>query len=310
MRTEVARSAQRLRVLELYCGIGGCAAALGDTAARIIAVDINRLALTVYRYNFEHPVVPALVESVEVDRLRRWEADLWWLSPPCQPFTRRGLQRDLEDPRAATFLAVLKRLAEARPAYVACENVPPFRESRARQRLLETLQRAGYRDVQEHLLCPTQLGVPNRRRRYYLIAALGALSPAPPLPASRHLNRLSEYLDPEPAPDLTVDANVVARYRGALHVARADDPAAITHCFTSAYGRSPVRSGSYLATDSGVRRFSPGEILRLLGFPSTYRLPPELPLDKAWRLVANSLSIDAVRRVLSSIPELGRLSCY
>ena len=95
------------------------------------------------------------------------------------------------------------------------------------------------------------------------------------------------------------------RYRGALHVIDPGDPRAVAHCFTSAYGRSPVRSGSYLATKTGVRRFSPAEILRLLGFPESFRLPPELGLEGAWRLVGNSLSIDAVRWVLGTIPELG-----
>ena len=70
-------------------------------------------------------------------------------------------------------------------------------------------------------------------------------------------------------------------------VVRGDDPAAITSCFTSAYGKSPVRSGSYLITSDGLRRFSPEEILRLLGFPRWFSLPPELRPRTAWKLVGN-----------------------
>ena len=81
----------------------------------------------------------------------------------------------------------------------------------------------------------------------------------------------------------------------------------MTCCFTSAYGRSHVRSGSYLQQDTGVRRFSPTEILRLLGFPASYRLPPDLSLSKAWRLVGNSLAIAPVRAMLSTIPELAAI---
>ena len=100
---------------------------------------------------------------------------------------------------------------------------------------------------------------------------------------------------------------MIERYGAALHVVRAEDPDAVTTCFTSAYGRSPVRSGSYLATETGLRRFSPAEILRLLGFSASYRLPADLPLENAWRLVANSLSIVAIRSVLSTVPELDSL---
>ncbi|MGB7492357.1 MAG: DNA cytosine methyltransferase, partial [Thermoanaerobaculia bacterium] len=59
-----------------------------------------------------------------------------------------------------------------------------------------------------------------------------------------------------------------------------------------------------LRTASGLRRFSPMENLRLLGFPPDFRLPPTLSVQVAWRLVGNSLSVPAVRCVLSAIPEL------
>lgn len=295
-------SAGPLRVLELYCGIGGCAAALAATPARITAVDVNRLALGVYGHNFDHRTIPSLVESLSVDRMRRWGADLWWMSPPCQPFTRRGRQRDLDDPRAATLLAALERLGQARPRYLAFENVPAFEGSRAHALLHATLRRARYLSIQEASICPTEFGVPNRRRRYYLVAARGELSSfrAP----SGDGVELRRCLDPDPCPELAVEPSLIERYRAALHVVRADDPRAVTACFTSAYGRSPVRSGSYLATDTGVRRFSPQEILCLLGFPASYRLPVDLPLANAWRLVGGSLSIVAVRAVLAAIPEL------
>ena len=34
-------------------------------------------------------------------------ADLWMLAPPCQPYTRRGLQQDAADWRARSFLKIL-----------------------------------------------------------------------------------------------------------------------------------------------------------------------------------------------------------
>ncbi len=294
---------KRLRVLELYCGIGGCAAAFEGPAARsVAAIDVNRVALRVYRHNFSHPTVAALVESVPIEQLRQWEADLWWMSPPCQPFTRRGLKRDLDDPRAETLIATLERVAEVRPTYFAFENVPGFKASRGHELLLSTLDRAGYREVQEHILCPTEFGVPNRRRRYYLVASRGALAPLQPMPAT--IRKLREYLDADPDPALAVDPDVIESYSGALDIVETDDPAAITSCFTSAYGRSLVRSGSYLATESGIRRFSPAEILRLLGFPDDYSLPADLPIKNGWRLAGNSLSVTVVQSLLSTVPVL------
>lgn len=319
--------ANRLRVLELFCGIGGCAAALGERAEIVAAVDINPLALSVYQHNFRRaPVHVRTIESLPAEWYRGLDADLWWLSPPCQPYTSRGRQLDANDFRAQALLALIQRMAEIRPRYLALENVAGFGGSQSHQRLRAALDAGGYR-VREQLLCPTQLGVPNRRRRFYLVASRdgdlcqsddGPLSTmAVPRPSRFTLRQI---LDARPLEALWMPDGFSSRYRGAVHIVGADDPHAETHCFTSSYGGSVVRSGSYLAVPrrdgcseplgeqcldkvAGVRRFSPHEILRLFRFPADYRLPDGLAMRKAWQLVGNSLSVAAVRQVLAAIPE-------
>lgn len=319
---------QRLRVLELYCGIGGCAAAVGDRAEIVAAVDINLKALAVVAHNFSHPRAARTLESIPSKIWREWQADLWWLSPPCQPYTHKGRQRDLNDPRAASFLVVLDRLAELQPPFVALENVPGFHGSKAYGRLREVLHHAGYA-VHEQLLCPTALGVPNRRRRFYLVASRqGALSwerswatlgPGPSAkrkaggtqllssdgaaPSGTTRFSVREILDPHPQPSLRVPQVDIERYAGALHVVDAAEETAECACFTAGYGRSLVRSGSYLVSHDGLRRFSPAEILRLLCFPAAFTLPPHLTPRQAWRLVGNSLSVRAVQAVLEPVFE-------
>ncbi|XP_075683715.1 tRNA (cytosine(38)-C(5))-methyltransferase isoform X2 [Rhinoderma darwinii] len=95
------------------------------------------------------------------------------MSPPCQPFTRIGLQGDVSDPRAKSFLYVLEilpRLQNA-PSYILLENVKGFESSEARDSLIRTLESCGY-VYQEFLLSPPCLGIPNSRLRYFLIAKL------------------------------------------------------------------------------------------------------------------------------------------
>ncbi len=297
-----------LRVVELYCGIGGCAAALAGmpapfgTAARVtLACDISAPAIAVYRHNFpRHAAEVRLIDTLPAARLRALDADLFWLSPPCQPFTRRGHERHLDDPRAQTFLAALGLIEACRPPFVALENVVGFERSAGRERLLEVLAAAGYAAVQERLLCPSELGWPNRRPRYYLVAAQGTLG-APQSPRQERV--LAEFLDPEPAPGLELDRELAARFAFALHQVDATGPAALTSCFTSAYGRSPVRAGSYLVLPGGgLRLFSPQEILRLLGFPRDFTFPASLSRRQAYKLAGNSLSLPAVQAVLASLP--------
>jgi DNA (cytosine-5)-methyltransferase 1 len=207
------------------------------------------------------------------------------------------------DPRAASLLVVLERLGELRPPFVALENVPGFQGSRAHERLLSVLVTGGY-TVSECQLCPTELGVPNRRRRFYLVASrCGPLSgpKSPKNPDSPMV--LREILDRDAGPAFRVPQAAIKRYDGALHVVDAADERAECSCFTSAYGRSFVRSGSYLDTPDGIRRFSPAEILRLLGFPDSFTLPPQLSPRRAWPLVGNSLAVHAVRAILEPVFE-------
>ncbi len=275
-------SDDRLRVLELYCGIGGVAAALGGTAEVVAAVDIDRQALAVYAANFAHPAHARNLDAAAAAAFAALGADLWTLSPPCQPYTRRGRGRDLDDPRAASLPPLLDALAAAPPPYLFLESVPGFAGSRAHARLRAVLDGAGYRVV-ERLLCPSQWGMPNRRRRFYLVAGRAGAAPLGPVAAPPARPRglvLAELLDAAPAPELAVPGRLARAYRHALDVVDPADPAARTACFTAAYGRSPVRSGSYLVTappaapgdPPSLRRFSPREILRLLGFPEG--LPP------------------------------------
>jgi DNA (cytosine-5)-methyltransferase 1 len=294
-----------MRILELYSGIGGCAAAVAGRAVVVAAVDIDRAALAVVRHNFDHPAVARTLESAPSEFFRRGDADLWWLSPPCQPFTRRGRMRDADDRRSESLAALVGHIAELRPRHVALENVPPFLDSRMRRHLVTALAAGGYK-VRERILCPSEMGIPNRRRRYYLVASRDRLVEWPPLPRRRF--RLADVLEAEPCEEVFVPPSLAARYAGAIDVVDPADDGAIAACFTSAYGRSPVRSGSYVATPRGPRRFSPREILRLLGFGESFAFPLPITLRQAWGLAGNSLSIPAVRFVLSAIPELAEAS--
>lgn len=290
-----------VRVLELFAGIGGCAAALAGRAEVVAAIDIHSQALDVYALNFPHPTRRLTIESIPDAAFDKWLADVWWLSPPCQPYTRRGLQRDTQDPRAAPLLSLIERIPRLRPQALALENVPPFAQSIACATLCKTLKQCGYHQW-ECQLCPTQLGIPNRRERYYLVASLSPLKP-PQFP-TYVMRPLRSLLDLDPDSSLALPPDTARQYAEALDMVDADDPQAICACFTAAYGRSPVRSGSYLRTSNGLRRFSPQEVARLLGFPASFQLDPRLTREQAWRLVGNSLSVVAVAHVLSAIPDL------
>ncbi|XP_048807415.1 tRNA (cytosine(38)-C(5))-methyltransferase [Lagopus muta] len=166
-----------LRVLELYSGIGGMHQALKEScvcAEVVAAVDVNTLANEVYKHNFPStPLWAKTIEGIALKEFDRLSFDMILMSPPCQPFTRIGLQGDVSDPRTKSFLYILDILPRLQklPKYLLLENVKGFESSSARNELLRTLETCGFK-YQEFLLSPTCLGIPNSRLRYFLIAKL------------------------------------------------------------------------------------------------------------------------------------------
>lgn len=302
-------SLPKLRALELFCGIGGFAAAVAGGGVRVVgALDQSEVALGVYRLNFpNHHARQADLEKIDAEELAAFGADLWWLSPPCQPYSVRGRGLDLADPRARSLARLLKvfgKIPEPQlPHRLALENVPGFARSQARQGLVRLLRERGY-ELRERQLCPTELGLPSRRPRYYLVASrVGLASPQPPSrPAPRPLREfLDQALNENPPPDLLVPEPVLTRFGEGLRILDPADPAAYTTCFTAGYGKSLMHAGSYLRSKQGVRRFAPQEIARLLQLPAEFRFPKQLPLRKRWQLLGNSLSVAAVREVLREL---------
>ncbi|MCA9134081.1 MAG: DNA cytosine methyltransferase, partial [Planctomycetales bacterium] len=314
------------RVLELFAGIGGLAHAWPEVKV-VAALDINTQAASVYRRSLSHPYQVREIESLSDELLGHYAANLWWLSPPCQPFTRRGQQRDVADRRTRGLQRIVEAIAACRPQAIGLENVVGFLGSRASERLLQCLADCGYQ-VAIRELCPSHLGWPNRRPRVYLLAARERLRPWRAVP--RYDCRLQDLLSPaaavEPAAqhrpgesngtgdttgdstgdstggtteqELWLPTQYVEKYWSALDRIEVLSDDACTACFAASYGKTLLHAGSYLRVGNRYRRFSPREVARLLGFPDSLDLAG-VPTRAAWKLLGNSLSLPAVRYVLS-----------
>ncbi|MEZ6133347.1 MAG: DNA cytosine methyltransferase [Pirellulaceae bacterium] len=294
------------RVLELFAGVGGLATAWPE-APIVAAVDINQRAADIYRRNYPHPYYIRTIESLRREDVQGWNANFWWLSPPCQPFSRRGARsdspRDIADPRALGLLRIIDLLDEAPPQAIGLENVIGFENSAAHRRLMLRLERLGYA-ISTRELCPTELGWPNRRPRFYLLAAREGFGLRNWLPLPTHTTRLADLLDPpeiaEQQPELWISTEQFTKFGGALDRIDAADSQAVAACFASSYGKTLMHAGSYLRTPQGYRRFSPREMSRILGFPTDFELG-NADLRTLWKLFGNSLSLPAVRYVLSHV---------
>lgn len=122
-----------------------------------------------------YPDVPNFGDMTQYER---WpEADIYVLvgGTPCQSFSVAGLRKGLKDPRgnlALTYLAIAERY---RPRWLVWENVPGVlssNEGRDFGSFLGGLGKLGY-GFAYRILDAQYFGVPQRRRRVFVVGCLG-----------------------------------------------------------------------------------------------------------------------------------------
>ena len=166
---------KQLRLVEFYAGVGGWHVAVNLSELEIdvvAALDINTIANAAYKHNFPNTcLLQRNICGLSTQDLDAFNADIFTISPPCQPFTRQGKKGDSDDRRTDSFFHLMHIMSMmiSPPQYLMVENVRGFEVSYTRQHLIDLLTKMGY-IFQEFLLSPKQIGIPNSRLRYYLLA--------------------------------------------------------------------------------------------------------------------------------------------
>ncbi|PIO68282.1 C-5 cytosine-specific DNA methylase [Teladorsagia circumcincta] len=323
----------KINAVEFYSGIGGVHYALREAHPNshvVAAYDINTTANKIYAYNFpETALCQNNIQAISIRHLEKLDAQLWTMSPPCQPFTKKGSQQGIDDHRCDSFMALLEKLKQMRnrPRFIFLENVLGFETSSVHKELISTLTELQY-GFQEFILSPLQFGVPNSRPRYYLLACsdwhmtvdgeisttLESCNPSEPkaisffleeLPFDKHL-----YLSMSNLMKYGLAVDVVS-----LHSTR-------SACFTKSYGSYIAGCGSYFCSrpefvDGNrltaealadeevlydvVRVFSPREVANLMCFPMEFTSPADATDKQLYRCLGNSVNVRVVAALLSKL---------
>ncbi|MBX9941345.1 MAG: DNA cytosine methyltransferase [Candidatus Obscuribacterales bacterium] len=309
-----------LKACEFFSGIGAFSEALklsslGEKVTVVQAFDQSEWANQVYFLNHDLAPDKRSLATIKPATIAK-DASLWWLSPPCTPFSRRGQKKDIEDERARPFLHLLDMLPLLRPTYVFIENVLGLEGSRMEDhlRLLFAENQYAFDFIK---ICPSQFGVPMLRPRLFYLA-IDSLADAPsskrlmegalflPLDHFRveeEKSRLSAYLLPEPEAQLSprLSQKEFERYESVLNVLDGKDQKARAICFTSGYFRCRKAAGSMLRDEIGVRFFHPREILALLGFSPRFAFPEALSDKVVYKLLGNSVDVRSIEYLLQSL---------
>lgn len=199
--TKASSPTKKPLAVDLFCGAGGLTRGLVQAGFEVVgAVELHDLAVSAYRTNFPNTQLwHADIRNVTVAGMMRTlgiakgELDLLAACPPCQGFsTMRTLNGSVTpvEPQNDLVLQLLRFVRQMRPKAVLVENVPGLANDARLDKLEQVLKHKRYR-VRSEVINAADYGVPQRRRRFFLVASrLGDL-PDKPKRAVRKTVRLA-----------------------------------------------------------------------------------------------------------------------
>ena len=162
-----------VRTLDLFCGGGGSSWGAREAGAEIVAgIDAWDFATRTFALNF--PAAKAITQRIsecsQLDSLDRLGAiDLILASPECRNHSCARGARERDEVSRQTALHVLRYVRHFQPRWVVLENVVHIRSWHGYQELLDALGgELGY-NVDAQALDATDFGVPQSRRRLFII---------------------------------------------------------------------------------------------------------------------------------------------
>jgi DNA (cytosine-5)-methyltransferase 1 len=139
----------------------------------VAAFDDWEPAIDVYRNNFKHPIYQRdLSDPKVIKEIASYKADIIIGGPPCQDFSIAGY-RIFQGQRANLTLVFTNIVSTILPKWFVMENVYNIDKSPVFDRALTALKKAGY-GITKGIFDASRMGVPQMRRRYFVIGKYGA----------------------------------------------------------------------------------------------------------------------------------------
>jgi DNA (cytosine-5)-methyltransferase 1 len=294
---------KKLKFADLFCGIGGFHAAADALGMEcVFACDIDEEVRTIYKANYG---IAPKSDICEITETEIPDHDILCAGFPCQPFSIIGAGAGFADARGTLFFELARIIKAKQPQAFVLENVKQLvghDKGKTLARILQILRGMDY-TVDFRVLNALNFGLPQKRERVLIVGFKGEPVvfnwPTRKLP----MIPLSELLEKNPD-ESTFVSDRIKRKRHADHKAKIK-PAIwhenkagniSSHPFSCA-----LRAGAsynYLLVD-GERRLTPREMLRLQGFPDTFKI---VGSDAAIRKQAgNSVPVPIVKTILERV---------
>ncbi len=169
-----------LTAVSLFAGVGGFDLALTRAGVKVVAaVEINEKCRDVLSLQFPETKLFEDVKGVTGEQLRAAgfvpERGIITAGFPCQDLSVAGLRKGLAGSRSGLFWEIIRLIDETQTESIILENVPGLLSSQQGKDMgiiITALVERGY-GVCWRVLDSQNFGVPQRRRRVFIVASRG-----------------------------------------------------------------------------------------------------------------------------------------
>lgn len=162
------------RLIDLFAGCGGMSLGFQNAGFEVIAAyDFWQAAIDIYKENFQHPIYKIDLSQKDIsEELAAANPDIIIGGPPCQDFSIAG-KREFEGKRANLTLIYSNIISAVKPRWFVMENVYNIEKSPVFAHAVSNFRKAGY-GITKRIWDASYMGVPQMRKRYFVIGKLGA----------------------------------------------------------------------------------------------------------------------------------------
>lgn len=181
-----------MKVADLFAGVGGLSQGFIEAGFEIaFAIEYDKDIASAYSLNHKGTDVYAEdISTIDIEQIKNKhpKIDIVMGGPPCQGYSQKGKRMSLDDPRNFMFQQFVKFVEVFEPKYFVLENVPNIittSDGFFKKQIIESFEKIGYK-VTCGVLCATDFGVPQDRRRAVFIGQLDRLEIDLPKPNNKY----------------------------------------------------------------------------------------------------------------------------
>ncbi|WGK68828.1 DNA cytosine methyltransferase [Candidatus Haliotispira prima] len=296
---------RRLKIIDLFAGIGGIRLGFEKIGAKcVFSCEWDKYAQDVYEENFgERPVG----DINDIDPKDIPDHDFLLAGFPCQPFSIAGKQLGFADTRGTLFFNIERILEEKQPYGFLLENVSRLvthNKGKTFKVIMDKLENLGY-TVHYKVLNTIDYGLPQLRKRIYIVGSKDKIHFQFPKPDNKKLT-LEDILEPETdIPERYYVSESIRQKRLSKMTLNAPYPSIWHENIGGNISILPhscaLRAGgsyNYLLVN-GERRLTGREMLRLQGFPDTFKI--NVAYNQVRKVAGNTVTVKIIELIAEQI---------